>query len=591
MRVSDVTEATKSLDPDLASGTAQLLVVDGADSTIMRLPQTGTLSIGRAPECEIRLNDPACSRRHARLHVADGDITLEDLGSHNGTRLNGERVEGRRTLASDDVIGIGPIKLVLSTSARQRRSAILDSSALRERLTQEVERATSYERPLSVLVLVVAPGVREAVAAALLAAVRMLDVVGVLDERHLAILMPEIVPEAGRAAAHEILAIVQTLGVTAGGLAHCPSDASRPDALVAAARSASAIGAGLHEADESVLELELGDTIALVADASMIQVYDLLRRLAASDLSVFISGETGVGKEAAAHALHVWSKRVRAPFVAINCASLPETLVESELFGYEKGAFSGATATKIGRLEAAHGGSVFFDEIGELPLATQSKLLRVLQSRQVLRLGALKEQPVDIRVIAATNRNIEAEVRAGRFREDLFFRLSGAKVVLPPLRDRPRELAILARHFLSTASRPADSVPLELSTAALTALGRHCWSGNVRELKNEMEFLAATVSDPVVEPWHLSERITSAIPETVSRVSPIPAASVSPSLTSTPIPTHFRPIQDEMRDLERRRMTEALAAAGGVQKRAAELIGMPLRTFTMKYKQYGFKDR
>jgi two-component system response regulator AtoC len=296
---------------------------------------------------------------------------------------------------------------------------------------------------------------------------------------------------------------------------------------------------------------------------------------------VLISGETGVGKENVAHALHQWSARAAGPFVPINCASLPETLVESELFGYERGAFTGAATAKVGHLEAASGGTVFFDEIGELPLAAQAKLLRALESRRVLRVGGRKEEAIDVRVVAATNRKLETEVHEGRFREDLFFRLGGAKVVIPPLRERPRELAILARLFLERACAVTDRVSPELSSATLAALARHRWPGNVRELKNEMEYVAATATELVVEPWHLSERIAATVPSpTVVPRAPRPDGDLK-----------FRPINDELRDLERRRRGEALVAAGGVQKRAAELIGMPLRTFTLKYKQYGLGER
>jgi DNA-binding NtrC family response regulator len=362
------------------------------------------------------------------------------------------------------------------------------------------------------------------------------------------------------------------------GVAHCPADGHRSDVLLAAARAAAALsGADVREASECVTTLELAGATALVADPAMIQVYDLLRRLAASELTVLVSGETGCGKEHAAHAVHLWSRRASAPFVALNCASLPETLVESELFGYEKGAFSGATGAKPGRLEAAAGGTLFLDEIGELPLAAQAKLLRALETRRVTRLGAVKEQQIDLRVVAATNRDLAADVKAGRFREDLYFRLCAATVVLPPLRDRPRELALLARHFLERAyaGRPAPA----LSMGTLAILSRHRWPGNVRELKNEMEYVAATVDETIIEPWHLSERLT-AVPE--------PSATAAPA---APLTSPRRPIADELRDLERRRMVEALEAVGGVQKHAAELIGMPVRTFTMKYKQYRLGDR
>jgi DNA-binding NtrC family response regulator len=582
--VSDAPDATLSLigsvEPGLPGG-AHLLVVEGASSSMFPLPQEGQVVIGRAPDSNLRLHDAACSRKHATLHVSAHEVTLEDLGSHNGTRVNGQRVSGSRVLAGDDVISIGPVKLVLHAAQGARPPSLLDPAQLRERLAQEVERTISYERPLSVMALTIDPP-RDSAQRALRPLLRLIDVIGTLDERHLAVVLPELHPEA----AHSLATRVgETLNARVG-IAHCPADGHRADVLLAAARAAAALPNGeIHEASECVTSLDLHGATALVADPAMMQVYDLLRRLAASDLTVLVSGETGAGKEYAAQAVHQWSKRSRGPFVPINCASLPETLIESELFGYEKGAFSGAATAKPGRLEAAAGGTVFFDEVGELPLQAQAKLLRALESRRVTRLGSLKELDLDVRLVAATNRDLAAEVKAGRFREDLYFRLSGAKVVLPPLRDRPRELALLARHFLERActGRPAPM----LSTATLATLARHRWPGNVRELKNEMEYVAATVSEPVVEPWHLSERLTA-----------VPTEGTPPAGTPNPdppaagaAPQPLRPIADELRELERRRMIEALAAANGVQKRAAELIGMPIRTFTMKYKQYCLGDK
>jgi DNA-binding NtrC family response regulator len=573
-------EATLSVLTELVADGARLLVIDGASSMIVGLPATGTVTIGRAPECEIRLVDIACSRRHAQLHIDDGALTLEDLGSHNGTRVNGDRVTGRQPLTSDDVISIGPIRLVIHAQHRARRAVLLEPAALRGRLVQEVERAVSYERPLCVAVVATDRSAR-AVASAVIDSLRVVDVIGILDERHLVVVMPEMGSEAALAAGERLLGAIDRNGVSVG-VAACPADACVAEALVAAARAAAARGSGVRDAAECVVQLQFAGGAVLVADATMIHIYDLIKRLAASDLSVLISGETGVGKENVAHALHEWSSRASSPFVAINCASLPEALVESELFGHERGAFTNAVSTKVGHLEAAHGGTVFLDEIGELPLAAQAKLLRALESRRVMRIGGRKEEVIDVRVVTATNRNLDVHVKEGRFREDLFFRLGGAKVVIPPLRERPRELALFARHFLERACAVSHRPVPELSPATLAALAHHRWPGNVRELKNELEFVAATAMELVIEPWHLSERIAAVAPSmTIVPRMPCPADGEA----------RFRPINDELRELERRRMREALVAAGGVQKRAAELIGMPLRTFTMKYKQYGLSER
>jgi two-component system response regulator AtoC len=281
--------------------------------------------------------------------------------------------------------------------------------------------------------------------------------------------------------------------------------------------------------------------------------------------------------------------------VVLNCAALQETLVESELFGYEKGAFTGAAASKPGLLEIASGGTVFLDEVGDLSAAAQAKVLRALEVGRLTRLGDVRERDIDIRLVCATNRDLEAEVDAGRFRRDLYFRLSAGTVVLPPLRDRPREVPLLARRFLGAACAKLHRSEMIIAPAAMVALAAYDWPGNVRELKNAMEFVAAVLVEDQVEVWHLpgkllgeSER-NDAGPWAGEAPRARPANGGAESFRADADRLGFRPVADELRELEKRRMREALDASVGVQRRAAELIGMPLRTFTMKFKQYGFR--
>ena len=237
--------ATLTVLTELPADGARLLVIDGESSLMVGLPAAGTITIGRAPECELRLSDTACSRRHARLHIDDGALTLEDLGSHNGTRVNGERVTGRHPLTSDDVIAIGPIKLVIYAQHRARRAVLLEPAALRGRLVQEVERAVSYERPLCIAVVAADQGSRT-IASTVTDALRVVDVLGVLDERHLVVLMPELGPEAGRAAGERFLSALDRNGISIG-VAACPTDACTSEALIAAARAAAALGGGVRD--------------------------------------------------------------------------------------------------------------------------------------------------------------------------------------------------------------------------------------------------------------------------------------------------------------------------------------------------------
>ena len=336
----------------------------------------------------------------------------------------------------------------------------------------------------------------------------------------------------------------------------------------------------LSDAEAPFEILAVGDREIVVADPATSRTYALVRRLAAAELPVLVTGETGTGKDLVAAALHHWSPRAAATLVALNCAAVQENLVESELFGFAKGAFSGASATKPGLFETASGGTVLLDEVGELSATVQAKLLRVLETKRATRLGEVSEREVDIRIVAATNRDLDADVKTGRFRADLFYRLSAATVWLPPLRDRPRELRILAARFLSAAGRRGGKGPLRLSDPALRVLAAHAWPGHVRELKNAMDYVAATVVGTTVEEGHLPARVTGRA---------APPDDPSPRL-ATPV---FRPIEEELRELECRRMGEALAATQGHQPRAAALLGMPLRTFYTKAKQYGLrvKDR
>jgi DNA-binding NtrC family response regulator len=301
-------------------------------------------------------------------------------------------------------------------------------------------------------------------------------------------------------------------------------------------------------------------------------------------LPVLITGETGVGKENAAFAVHFWSKRSAGPFVVLDCSAIPPTLIESQLFGHEKGAFTGAHAARPGVFEQARGGTVFLDEIGELPLEMQPRLLRALEERVIRRVGASEPTQLDIRLVAATNRSLDDECRAGRFRQDLLYRLQGARVILPPLRDRKCEIPILAHELLAQACTRDGRPPIEITPAAMQVLLTHDWTGNVRELRQAMDFAAVAAPDAFVEPSDLPPHITGA-PTAISASMPV-VASPTDVTADVPIDVSFRPVADELRELEKRRMVEALAATGGVKSRAAQLIDMPIRTFTLKAKQY-----
>jgi two-component system, NtrC family, response regulator AtoC len=313
----------------------------------------------------------------------------------------------------------------------------------------------------------------------------------------------------------------------------------------------------------------------VLVDPEMRRAHDLVARAAASDISVLILGETGVGKEVTAEALHRASPRAEGPFLRLNCAALPESLLESELFGHERGAFTGAHATKMGLLEATDGGTVFLDEIGELPMGTQAKLLRVLEERMVTRVGSTKPKRIDVRFVTATNRDLSKDVRNSRFRGDLYYRISGLVVRLPALRHRPSELEPLARHFLREfCARSGQPVP-ELLEPSLLRLKSHDWPGNVRELKNVMERAALLANHGVITEQEILLENANFEPELAdvddfdsdTAVFNVPATGLGGTT-------------------ERDRIVRALELCGGNQTRAAKMLGVSRRTLINRLEQF-----
>jgi two-component system response regulator AtoC len=313
----------------------------------------------------------------------------------------------------------------------------------------------------------------------------------------------------------------------------------------------------------------------VVADPVMLQLYRLVERVAASDISVLLLGETGVGKEVMAEAIHTRSPRADKPLLRLNCAALSESLLESELFGHEKGAFTGADKSKPGLLETAEGGTVFLDEIGEMPPALQAKLLRVLEERMVTRVGGLRPKPIDVRFISATHRDLGAESSRGRFRQDLFFRLNGISLVIPSLRERPAEIEALARAFLSTARGPGAPEPT-LSPAAIAALKAHPWPGNVRELRNVMGRALVLSGGGTIEPEHLNLEG----PRVASKPEPAAGGAVQ-------APQPEGPLSQAIDALEKQRILDALERCGGNQSRAAKMLGISRGTLLSRLDAFG----
>lgn len=311
----------------------------------------------------------------------------------------------------------------------------------------------------------------------------------------------------------------------------------------------------------------------LFTSPAMAKVAEIVDKAASTRTTVLITGESGTGKERVARALHDRSDRAKAPFLVVNCGALPEALMESELFGHEKGSFTGAGARTLGLFREAKGGTVLLDEVGELPASLQIKLLRVLQEKRVRPVGASAEEPVDVRILAATNRDVEADVREKKFREDLYYRLNVIRIELPPLRERAGEVSRLALWFLQRFANEFGKDVRELTPDALRALDAHSFPGNVRELENMMERAVALASGPAIGLGDLPAAISG--------------LSASPAPLLWQLPPEGCALDEVLGELERRLMLQALERAGGVRKTAAKSLGISFRSLRYRLTKHG----
>jgi two-component system, NtrC family, response regulator AtoC len=443
--VTDVpTVATSEPDPGEAAGHARsyLVMRRPGGNQVIDVDDGADIVIGRSSAATVLIDDPKVSREHARIVRRGGVLQLVDLGSRNGTRVNGKTVRGQTVpLSSGDTIAVGQAEILVAATAGQR------------------------------------------------------------DRR-----------------------------------------------------------------DPETVEGELPGVV--VGDPAMAQAFERVRRVAPTETTVLLLGETGVGKEVVAEQIHRQSPRAKGPFVRLNCGSLPESIVESELFGHERGAFTGADKRKAGYLETSDGGTLFLDEIGELGTSTQTRLLRVLEERKFMRVGGREEIAADLRVVAATNRDLERDVRAGRFRQDLYFRLAAFIIRLPPLRERPSEIDLFAELFARQFARRMNRPRLRLGPDAMSVLRAHDWPGNVRELRNAIEHAVVLAEDGLVAAQHLPDTLGG------GRRGPATAAGMRGQVAET----------------ERRAIEEALRAEDGNQTRAARRLGISRRALLYKLEKHGLKS-
>ncbi len=319
----------------------------------------------------------------------------------------------------------------------------------------------------------------------------------------------------------------------------------------------------------------------------MEKIFQILPSLAQSDSSVLITGETGTGKDMVAETIHHASNRAKGPFVKINCGALPETLLESELFGHRKGAFTGAVENKPGRIQLAHNGTLYLTEIGDLPLSLQIKLLTFLDDKEIFPLGGIKGFTADVRIIAATHRNLEQRVDGKRFRKDLLFRLNVIRLHLPPLRDRQGDIQLLLDHFLNFLATQMGKKRLDLSRKALKILQTYHYPGNVRELRNIVEYAINICADRQIKPKHLPSYLVEADPfNGVASLQGPPSRLAFETESSSLI---GRQPQQDWSSIEKRMIMEALIASGGRKNKAAVSLGWARSTLWRKLKQYGIQ--
>ena len=525
----------------------------GRGSRVIDLAPGQAVSFGRSRSATVSVDHEKVSRLHARIWRERDEVWVEDLGSRNGTRVGGARVTAPRALVPGDEVAIGPLAVILGRTTRLEPVVrLVDAGAIDDRLAAELDRALRYRRSLALLLLRVPD---DAAAAQVARTARRMDLVGEYGGDDLAVVAPELDRAEAQREAERLLG-----GVAGGraGIAVAPVDGTSVDRLVARARAAL-----------DAVEAAAPSTGALVRDAAMVRLYETIDRVADSTMTVLVLGETGVGKELVAEAIHARSPRRAGPLVRVNCASIPEALFESELFGHERGAFTGADRRHVGLVEAAAGGTLVLDELGELPAPMQAKLLRVLERKALTRVGGTEELAVDVRVVASTNVDLEAEVRAGRFREDLYFRVAQFTVVVPPLRDRRDEIVPLAERFLADLAAARGRPTPALAADAREALLAYAWPGNVRELRNAMERAWALCDGDAIGADALAERIVDA-----GRRHGATAPGVKGRLA----------------DVERAAIVAALDAEGGNQSRAARRLGLSRRGLIYKMERHGLKE-
>ncbi|KYF82697.1 Fis family transcriptional regulator [Sorangium cellulosum] len=607
---------------------------DGVEMAPMS-PGVGVV-VGREPPADVVIRDRSISRRHARFTLVGGEVVVEDLNSRNGTRISGQRVESGVVKAGDEVLLGGIVASVHVLAGGELPPFGLEGSdALRVALQAEIVRSRFFGRKFA-LVVVRSLGeqaghlrhwglrVREAL--------RPVDRVAFYSPDTLEILLPEVTPELAEELAKAIVTRREGEPTLVSGVAVFPDAATTIDKLIEVSHEASRSATpaepvrlaapegallfvapkaeggrppeeeGAPDAPESPWEAD-GHVLATKSPL-MRALVEVALRAARSSIPVLLRGETGTGKEVLARFIHDRSPRRGEPLICVNCGAIPALLIESTLFGHERGAFTGASQQQKGVFEAAAGGTVLLDEIGELPPAAQAALLRVLETKRVTRVGATKEIEVDVRVIAATHRDLDAMCEAGTFRLDLLYRLNAMTLNIPPLRARRDDIPALAAGFLRQANAEDPSRVQSIATEALALLKSYSWPGNVRELRNAIERAVVIAEGEAIMARDLPERVRVAVTSPSSppagtrasdpgmaavvsqRASELSGGASGPGSSASPMSGGLK---TRLEQIEADLLLQALRASDWNQTEAARRLELPLRTLQHKIKVYGIK--
>ncbi len=584
--VRDDTEVRTGSSSDVSAADVCLSVSSGGPIELYDLPELGEVTIGRSSSCHVRIEGRSVSRVHAILRSGDG-FYIKDNHSANGTRVNQMRIPAGEWVRVNvgAVLSVGSALIVVQPKRRmtgQRR--VLSHDHFEAHVEEECARCARSGSVFSILRFRTPrelSGTR--VEGACAAALRASDILARCAPHEYELLLVGLDERRAATAANRLMDEISDR-------IPCPREQIR-FAISSYPRSASSPQELLQLATRALAGLDEGGPSLDALAGSNQGLRGQIARVAHSSLSVLLIGETGVGKEVFARLLHERSPRADKKMLRLNCAALTETLLESELFGFEKGAFTGADRAKPGLLETATGGTVLLDEVGEMPLSTQVKLLRVLEEREVQRIGALEPRPIDVRFLAATNRDLEAAVAAGRFRQDLLFRINAVTLRIPPLRERKDEIEPLARHFAARAAEGLGNSTPVITERALEALRCYAWPGNVRELRNVMERAVVLAEGASIDTEHLPVgklRATALAGMARGATEDRPAdgdllQEEGRQRTHPPPGTALAPQEAA----EKARILAALEECAGNQTHAARLLGMSRGTLISRLERYG----